>query len=335
MDEYGFVAYADEKEVTKLGLCKFIVQKSRKRKRRKVSYRWQKLQHDQVVDYCDNGDVESCHPTAIASNGYLTHERQVSKDMVRQVFENKYCSERWSKQEILNEMLPFLTQIQSQQFKADFLPVPKFECGICMDDSEHVIVCKSCKQIVCEPCFTNTMKTLMSQNEREPRVVKCVSPNCEARQLRKDDVSCWSLIDSETYDKYSMHLVLLSGYVKCKKKDCCGMFIPQEIMVCAYCSTRHCSKCYEIDGHSVCNIKDIDITEEMAKLGVKKCPGCKVLYSRSYGCNGMKCANCTKIFCDACGFSSQDTDITYDNHNLLFDKSRFPHHLCDMFPPIL
>ena len=97
-------------------------------------------------------------------------------------------------------------------------------------------------------------------------------------------------------------------------------------LICAYCNSPHCRHCLKLADHVICIIEKKEISQEMKAMGVKHCPQCNVEYQRQDGCNAMKCARCTTIFCHRCGFFVPD--MKYEDHAKLFGGIEYPHHLC-------
>jgi hypothetical protein len=46
------------------------------------------------------------------------------------------------------------------------------------------------------------------------------------------------------------------------------------------------------------------LVENLGKLPMKQCPGCKILIEKYSGCNAVKCTKCTTAFCWLCNVTN-------------------------------
>ena len=198
--EYAIIAYNDDSNV-KLGFG--LVCTHRKRKKGHVFIEWMKWDNNtsEYILYDNHLPVECHHKTAIASRGYLKNG-MLEKKMIEEVFENKYCQERWTKNEMLLQMMHFLSPLQQKEYR----PIVVIEddnntCSVCMDENPKNIICSNCNVIVCTDCFRSTMKTRMDLNENIQRVQKCLAPNCSGLQSES-----LQLITSNDLEVYSLRL---------------------------------------------------------------------------------------------------------------------------------
>lgn len=92
------------------------------------------------------------------------------------------------------------------------------------------------------------------------------------------------------------HNERISGRGHCPKADCNGLI--GEGWKCVVCSTHVCRSCLEERGEEDKHVCNDDILESVRQIrkDSKRCPNCKVLVHRIFGCDQMWCTNCKTRF---------------------------------------
>ncbi|KAI3856521.1 hypothetical protein MKX03_028363 [Papaver bracteatum] len=206
------------------------------------------------------------------------------------------------------------------------------ECGICLSDHPgNSFVRLPCKHFFCRNC----METYSTVHAKEGAAIPC--PQIKCKELVPPGL-VKSLLGDGRFEKWEsllFHKTLdsMSDIVYFPRCDMACLEDKDHLAECPKCFFTFCGNrlhvgipCKTLE-EKLEFLKALQITQpsedrqpEMTREQHKKldeinqrlnmweimriakiCPTCRTAISRSYGCNRMRCSNCTEVFCFKCG----------------------------------
>ncbi|KAI3854515.1 hypothetical protein MKX03_033422 [Papaver bracteatum] len=206
------------------------------------------------------------------------------------------------------------------------------ECCICLSDHPGTGFLRlPCKHFFCRGC----MKTYSTVHAKEGAAILC--PQIKCRELVPPGL-VKSLLGDENFEKWEsllFHKTLdsLSDIVYCPRCDMACLQGEDHLAQCTKCFFTFCGLCGDRLHVGVqCmpleeKLKSLQLTQpaqnghpemtrerrkqmdeinkslnmEEIKRIAKRCPACRIAIFRTYGCNRMRCSNCSERFCYKCG----------------------------------
>ncbi|KAI4990475.1 hypothetical protein ZWY2020_038838 [Hordeum vulgare] len=195
--------------------------------------------------------------------------------------------------------------------------VPTFDCGICMDtlpvfDLFHGL---PCKHKFCATCMTTYVEGRIRASELP---IPCPDAACKGKEngvLHPE--MCKKAIDYGAFDDWGARLTE-SALPPDRRAYCpnrrCGVILETSgeaelaMAPCPACKHLLCATCgmeWSPQGaggeHDCAKGPDAALVKRLAQEHQwKRCPNCKMIVERSFGCNRMTC-RCGFVFCYQCG----------------------------------
>ncbi|KAI3838578.1 hypothetical protein MKW92_014512 [Papaver armeniacum] len=192
------------------------------------------------------------------------------------------------------------------------------ECCICLSDHPGTsFVRLPCKHFFCRKC----MEIYSTVHAKEGVAILC--PQIKCRELVPLGL-VKSLLGDERFEKWEsllFHKTLdsMSDIVYCPRCDMACLQGEDHLAQCTKCFFTFCGLCGDrLHVGAQCmpveeklkslqeRRKQLDeinkgLNMEEIKRIAKRCPACRIAIFRTYGCNRMRCSNCSESFCYKCG----------------------------------
>ncbi|KAI3859468.1 hypothetical protein MKW92_027237 [Papaver armeniacum] len=184
------------------------------------------------------------------------------------------------------------------------------ECCICLSDHPGTsFVRLPCKHFFCRKC----MEIYSTVHAKEGVAILC--PQIKCRELVPLGL-VKSLLGDERFEKWEsllFHKTLdsMSDIVYCPRCDMACLQGEDHLAQCTKCFFTFCGLCGDrLHVGAQCmpveeKLKSLQINKglnmEEIKRIAKRCPACRIAIFRTYGCNRMRCSNCSESFCYKCG----------------------------------
>ena len=181
-------------------------------------------------------------------------------------------------------------------------------CNVCYDDIERENIkfnLLPCGHICCTECWSNYLKTLISEAKVER--VKCVEHSCNA-EIPEEFILKHINNEEKLIEKYNRFKIRASIFKDPNKKQCpepdCESYLEKGNKKYVKCKIGHeyCFECLrKPHGNSTCE-EFMEKEFNIWKVGkrVKKCPRCKIYTEKNEGCNHMTCTSCKYQWCWLC-----------------------------------
>ncbi|KAI3897335.1 hypothetical protein MKW92_047004 [Papaver armeniacum] len=166
-----------------------------------------------------------------------------------------------------------------------------------------------CKHFFCRKC----MEIYSTVHAKEGVAILC--PQVKCRELVPPGL-VKSLLGDERFEKWEsllFHKTLdsMSDIVYCPRCDMACLQGEDHLAQCTKCFFTFCGLCGDrLHVGAQCmpveeKLKSLQINKglnmEEIKRIAKRCPACRIAIFRTYGCNRMRCSNCSESFCYKCG----------------------------------
>ena len=182
-------------------------------------------------------------------------------------------------------------------------------CNVCYEDIEKEDIKFNylpCGHICCTQCWTNYLKTLITEAKVE--TIKCVEYKCK-EEISEDFILRHIENDKKLVEKYNRFKKRASIFKDPNKKQCpepdCESFLQKnQNQKYVKCENGHefCFVCLrKPHGLTSCDefMENEFLTWKKSKR-VKRCPRCKIFTEKNEGCNHMTCTSCKYQWCWLC-----------------------------------
>ncbi len=185
----------------------------------------------------------------------------------------------------------------------------KFDCLICFSSryySESKIEALDKNTNVCRDCLRSlALESIKDLTLMPPRVNKIELPEKTLNIILTKE-------EKNTFDEKKEEFYCQNKHY-CQNKRCSKFinldYIPEEEnFICFNCGNSNCLICRTLSHPGIdCfeNLESLkfdedDIEQVLLVQGYKRCPKCRIFIELKYGCNHMKCSNCSFNFCFEC-----------------------------------
>jgi len=183
------------------------------------------------------------------------------------------------------------------------------ECNVCFDEveeGEKNFNALPCGHICCTQCWTNYLKTLITEAKVEH--IKCVDHQCKEiiseefilNHIKDDN----KLVDK--YNKFKKRALIIGDKNKkqCPKPDCDSFLEKSTLSKYVKCEHGHkyCFECLKPPhGTTDCDaLMEKELLKWTKNKRVKRCPRCRIYTEKNEGCNHMTCVSCKYQWCWLC-----------------------------------
>ncbi|GLT85658.1 hypothetical protein SLE2022_038420 [Rubroshorea leprosula] len=202
-------------------------------------------------------------------------------------------------------------------------PPPPFVCEICVEpkSQNESFKIKGCSHSYCTDCMTKFVASKLQDNITG---IGCPVPNCSG--LLEPEY-CRQILPPEVFNRWGDALcegmIIGSQRFYCPFKDCSALLIDDGAQrvkesECPNCFRLFCAQC-KVPWHTSIECvefqklhKDEREHEDIMLLNLAqsqkwmRCPKCRIVVEKTYGCNYLKC-RCGYSFCYNCGGPSCPT----------------------------
>ena len=192
------------------------------------------------------------------------------------------------------------------------------ECNVCFDEveeEEKKFNALPCGHICCTQCWTNYLKTLITEAKVEH--IKCVDHKC--KEIISEEFILSHIKDDnklvDKYNKFKKRALIIEDKNKkqCPKPDCDSFLEKSTLSKYVKCENGHeyCFECLKPPhGGTACDaLLEKELLKWTKNKRVKRCPRCKIYTEKNEGCNHMTCVSCKYQWCWLC-----EGQYSYDHY---------------------
>ena len=199
--------------------------------------------------------------------------------------------------------------IKSEKIENEKKSLISVECNVCFDEveeGEKNFNALPCGHICCTQCWTNYLKTLITEAKVEQ--IKCVDHKC--KEIISEEFILNHIKDDNKlvnkYKKFKKRALIINDKNKkqCPKPDCDSFLEKSTLSKYVKCEHGHeyCFECLKPPhGKTDCDeLMEKELLKWSKKKRVKRCPRCKIYTEKNEGCNHMTCVSCQYQWCWLC-----------------------------------
>lgn len=229
--------------------------------------------------------------------------------------------------ELPDDVSEFCLELMSLQDE-DLVPNPQaFDCPICFAtiDALKGVILKNCLHTFCKECLNSAVKYNDKAEVVCPYKDDIYSCDCILQDQEIRGVATPEVREEHIWRSLELAEMTAEGSFHCKTPYCFGWWfvvgdLDELVQTCPVCRVLHCITCNTIHNGMTCNeFKDqkLDDEDPLTKVIIDsmadkpnslKCPGCKILIEREYGCDYLVCKMCKTGICFVTGLKRWGPD---------------------------
>ena len=208
--------------------------------------------------------------------------------------------------------------IKNEKVESEKKNLVSNECNVCFDEveeEEKKFNALPCGHICCTQCWTNYLKTLITEAKVEH--IKCVDHKC--KEIISEEFILSHIKDDnklvDKYNKFKKRALIIEDKNKkqCPKPDCDSFLEKSTLSKYVKCENGHeyCFECLKPPhGGTACDaLLEKELLKWTKNKRVKRCPRCKIYTEKNEGCNHMTCVSCKYQWCWLC-----EGQYSYDHY---------------------